>query len=127
MSKVAKGVEVKQTIEATKAKMADTAKEYVPVPVEVDPWTQSFAEPVTTMEDAVATVKSILGGTTENDVQKCKHGDMVWATGTAKGSGKPWAMFKCTVSRQNTQDTQCDPIWYEIKPDGSWGQQVKRG
>ena len=126
MSKVAKGVEVKQTIEATKAKMANTAKEYIPVPVEVDPWTQSFAEPVTTMEDAVATVKSILGGTTENDVQKCKHGDMVWATGTSK-AGKPWAMFKCTVSRQNTQDTQCDPIWYEIKPDGSWGQQVKRG
>lgn len=126
MSKVAKGAEVKQTIEATKAKMADTAKTYVPVPVEEDPWTQSFAAPVTTMEDAVATVKSILGGTTENDVQKCKHGDMVWATGTSK-AGKPWAMFKCTVSRQNTQETQCDPIWYEIKPDGTWGQQVKRG
>ena len=127
MSKVAKGSEVKATIDQTKAKMAETAKTYVPVPVEEDPWTQSFAAPVATMEDAVATVKSILGGTTENDVQKCKHGDMVWASGTAKGSGKPWAHFKCTVSRQNTQETQCDPIWYEIKADGTWGQQVKRG
>jgi hypothetical protein len=126
MSKVAKGAEVKATIEQTKAKMAETATTYVPVAVEEDPWSQSFAAPVQTMEGAVETVKSILGGTTEKDVQKCKHGEMVWATGTSK-AGKPWAHFKCTVSRQNTQETQCDPIWYEIKPDGTWGMQVKRG
>jgi hypothetical protein len=126
MTKVAKGAEVKATIEQTKAKMASTSKEYVPVTKEDDPWTQWEAAPVQTMEGAVETVKSILGGTTEKDIQKCKHGEMVWATGTSK-AGKPWAMFKCTVSRQNTQETQCDPVWYEVKADGTWGQQVKRG
>jgi hypothetical protein len=118
--------EVQDEVAKVKAKMADTSKEYVPVTKEDDPWTQWEAAPVQTMEGAVETVKSILGGTTEKDVQKCKHGEMVWATGTSK-AGKPWAHFKCTVSRQNTQETQCDPIWYEIKPDGTWGMQVKRG
>ena len=126
MQKVQAHNEVKAQVEATKAKMADTSKEYIPVPKEDDPWTVAPAAPVQTMESAVETVKSILGGTTEKDIQKCKHGEMVWATGTSK-AGKPWAHFKCTVSRQNTQETQCDPIWYEIKPDGSWGMQVKRG
>lgn len=115
-----------EVIKETKEKLAQTAKEYVPVAKEDDPWTQTFGAPVQTMESAVETVKSILGGTTEKDVQKCKHGEMVWATGTSK-AGKPWAHFKCTVSRQNTQETQCDPIWYEIKADGTWGMQVKRG
>jgi hypothetical protein len=114
-----------EVIKETKEKLAQTAKEYVPVTKEDDPWTQTFGAPVQTMESAVETVKSILGGTTEKDVQKCKHGEMAWATGTSK-AGKPWAHFKCTVSRQNTQETQCDPIWYEIKPDGTWGMQVKR-
>ena len=115
-----------EVIKETKEKLAQTAKEYVPVAKEDDPWTQTFGAPVQTMESAVETVKSILGGTTEKDIQKCKHGEMVWATGTSK-AGKPWAHFKCTVSRQNTQETQCDPIWYEIKADGTWGMQVKRG
>ena len=126
MQKVKAHEEVRTQVQQVKAKMAETSKEYVPVEAEADPWTQNFAAPVQTMEGAVETVKSILGGTTEKDIQKCKHGEMVWATGTSK-AGKPWAHFKCTVSRQNTQETQCDPIWYEIKPDGTWGQQVKRG
>ena len=127
MSKVAAKAAVTEQVQQVKAKMAETAKEYVPVQKADDPWTQWEAAPAVTMEDAVATVKSVLGGTTEKDIQKCKHGEMVWATGTSKTTGKPWAHFKCTVSRQNTQETQCDPIWYEIKPDGAWGQQVKRG
>jgi hypothetical protein len=60
MAKVAKGVEVKTNIEQVKAKMAKTSGEYVPVPVESDPWSQSFKQshlhrPV---EQAVETVKS---------------------------------------------------------------------
>ena len=129
MGKVARGAEVKATVEATKAKMAETAKEYVPVPVEEDPWSQSFAAPVTTMEEAVATVKSVLGGTTEKDIQRCQHGDMIWKTGTSK-AGKPWAHFKCSAAITRDMpggQVPCDPIWYEIKADGTWGMQVKRG
>lgn len=123
MQKVAKGVEVKETIEATKAKMAETAKEYVPVPVESDPWTQWEASPVVTMEQAVETVKSILGGTTDKDIQRCKHGDMIWKTGTSK-AGKPWGHWRCvnqvTSGMPGADTEKCEPIWYEIAKDGSW-------
>jgi hypothetical protein len=123
MQKVAKGVEVKQTIEATKAKMADTAKEYVPVPVESDPWTQWEAQPVQTMESAVEMVKSVLGGTTDKDIQRCKHGEMIWKTGTSK-AGKPWGHWRCvnqvTSGMPGADTEKCEPIWYEIAKDGSW-------
>ena len=124
MSKVAKGVEVKQTIEATKAKMKETAKEYVPVPVEDDVWTIKDRVPVTTLDDAVAMVKSELGGTTESDIQRCKHGEMIWKTGTGK-NGKQWAHFRCPQQGHPMSDP-CDPIWYEVGSDGKWKQQVKR-
>jgi len=123
MGKVAKGVEVKQTIEATKAKMADTAKEYVPVPVESDPWTQWEAQPVQTMESAVEMVKSVLGGTTDKDIQRCKHGEMIWKTGTSK-AGKPWGHWRCvnqvTSGMPGADTEKCEPIWYEIAKDGTW-------
>jgi hypothetical protein len=123
MQKVAKGVEVKQTIEATKAKMADTAKEYVPVPVESDPWTQWEAQPVQTMESAVEMVKSVLGGTTDKDIQRCKHGEMIWKTGTSK-AGKPWGHWRCvnqvTSGMPGADTEKCEPIWYEIAKDGTW-------
>lgn len=123
MQKVAKGVEIKQTIEATKAKMADTAKEYVPVPVESDPWTQWEAQPVQTMESAVEMVKSVLGGTTDKDIQRCKHGEMIWKTGTSK-AGKPWGHWRCvnqvTSGMPGADTDKCEPIWYEIAKDGTW-------
>jgi hypothetical protein len=123
MQKVAKGVEVKQTIEATKAKMADTAKEYVPVPVESDPWTQWEAQPVQSMESAVEMVKSVLGGTTDKDIQRCKHGEMIWKTGTSK-AGKPWGHWRCvnqvTAGMPGADTEKCEPIWYEIAKDGTW-------
>lgn len=126
MQKVAKGVEVKQTIEATKAKMADTAKEYVPVVKEDDPWTQWEATPPATMETAVEMVKSVLGGTTDSDIQRCKHGEMIWKTGVSKAN-KPWGHWRC--SAQITRDmpggeVPCDPIWYEIQKDGSWAKRA---
>ena len=124
MQKVQAHNEVKANIEQVKAKMADTSKEYVPVPKESDPWTISSAAPVTTMEQAVEMVKDVLGGTPIDE--SCKHGPRVWKTGTSK-AGKPWGHWKCNVSRQNTQEEQCDPIWYEISSDGTWKPQVKRG
>jgi signal recognition particle subunit SEC65 len=120
-------VEAKQAVanqvQQVKAKMAETSTEYIPVPKESDPWTVSSAAPVTTMEQAVETVKAVLGGTPIDE--SCIHGARVWKTGTSK-QGKQYGMWKCNVSRQNTQDEPCDPIWYEISADGTWKPQVKR-
>jgi hypothetical protein len=127
MSKVKAKVEVQSIVQETKAKMADTAKEYVPVPVESDPWNQSFAAPVQTMEQAVSIVKDVLGGTPTDE--SCIHGARVWKTGTSK-AGKQYGMWRCPES--STRDmpggqVPCDPIWYEIAKDGTWKPQVKRG
>ena len=123
MQKVQAHQEVKAKVEEVKAKMADTSKEYVPVPVESDPWTQWEAQPVQTMESAVETVKSILGGTTDKDIQRCKHGEMIWKTGTSK-AGKPWGHWRCvnqvTSGMPGADTEKCDPIWYEIAKDGTW-------
>ena len=127
MTKVAKGVEVKTKVEEVKAKMAQTSGEYVPVPVESDPWNQSFAAPVQTMETAVEMVKSTLGATPVDE--SCIHGARIWKTGTSK-AGKQYGMWRCPES--STRDMPggqqpCDPIWYEIAKDGTWKPQVKHG
>jgi len=123
MTKVQSGAQVKANIEQVKAKMAQTATEYIPVPKEEDPWTVAPASPVSTMESAVETVKSMLGATPVDE--SCIHGARIWKTGTSK-AGKPWGHWKCNVSRQNFTDEPCDPIWYEISADGTWKPQVKR-
>jgi hypothetical protein len=127
MSKVKAKVEVQNIVQETKAKMAETAKEYVPIPVESDPWNQSFAAPVQTMEEAVSMVKDVLGGTATDE--SCIHGARVWKTGTSK-AGKQYGMWRCPET--STRDMPggkipCDPIWYEIAKDGTWKPQVKRG
>lgn len=122
MQKVKAHDEVKATIEQTKAKMAQTSGEYIPVVKEDDPWTIRESTMPPTMGEAVATVKEIIGGQTEKDIPHCQHGEMVWKTGTTK-AGKPWGHFKCTSSRID----QCkDPIWYEIAQDGTWQRQKAR-
>ena len=127
MSKVKAKVEVQSIVQETKAKMANTASEYVPVPKEEDPWTMQVAAPVQTMEAAVETVKAVLGGTQPDE--SCIHGARVWKTGTSK-AGKQYGMWRCPES--STRDmpggqVPCDPIWYEIAKDGTWKPQVKRG
>jgi hypothetical protein len=129
MQKVQAHSDIKAKVEEVKAKMADTSKEYVPVPVESDPWSQSFAAPVQTAEQAVETVKSILGGTTDKDIQRCPHGEMIWKTGQSK-AGKPWGHFRCvnqvTAGMPGASTEKCEPIWYEIAKDGSWQKQVRK-
>ena len=125
MSKVKAKVEVQNIVQETKAKMAQTATEYVPVPKEDDPWAIRPAEPVQTMEGAVEMVKSVLGGTTDSDIQRCPHGEMSWKTGTTK-AGKQWGHWRC-MNHILGEAERCEPVWYEIKPDGTWGKQVKRG
>jgi hypothetical protein len=125
MQKVQRATEVATSIEQVKKKMAQTATEYVPVPKEDDPWAIRPAEPVQTMEGAVEMVKSVLGGTTDSDIQRCPHGEMSWKTGTTK-AGKQWGHWRC-MNHILGEAERCEPVWYEIKPDGTWGKQVKRG
>ena len=123
MSKVAASQQVKANIEQVKAKMADTSKEYIPVPKEDDPWTVAPAAPVQTLEAAVEMVKDVLGGTPVDE--SCIHGARVWKTGTSK-AGKPWGHWKCMAQILGDAE-RCDPIWYEIdKETGQWKPQVKR-
>ena len=127
MSKVKAKVEVQNIVQETKAKMAQTATEYVPVPKEEDPWTMQVAAPVQTMEEAVSMVKDVLGGTATDE--SCIHGARVWKTGTSK-AGKQYGMWRCPET--STRDMPggkipCEPIWYEIAKDGTWKPQVKRG
>lgn len=125
MEEVAK---TSQIVAETKAKMSQTAKEYVPVPKEDDPWTIRDAQPAATADEAVEMVKSIIGGTTEKDIPTCKHGEMFWKTGTTK-AGKPWGHFRCsakvTSGMPGSPADACDPIWYEIAKDGSWQRQTR--
>ena len=122
MTKVATVKKTEAIIDETKAKMAQTSGEYIPVVKEDDPWTIKSSTMPPTMGEAVATVKEIIGGQTEKDIPHCQHGEMVWKTGTTK-AGKPWGHFKCTSSRID----QCkDPIWYEIAQDGTWQRQKAR-
>ena len=126
MSKVKAKVEVQNIVQETKAKMAQTATEYVPVPKEDDPWAIRPAEPVQTMEGAVEMVKSVLGGTTDSDVQRCPHGEMAWKTGTTK-KGALWGHWRC-MNHILGEAERCEPRWYEIdKESGQWKPQVKRG
>ncbi len=123
MAKVNAASQVTQTIQQVKAKMADTSKQYIPVEKASDPWTISNAAPVTTMEQAVETVKDALGGIATDE--SCVHGARVWKTGTTK-AGKPWGHWKC-MGQILGEAERCDPIWYEIdKETGSWKPQVKR-
>lgn len=118
-------VKTQSIVAETKAKMAQTSKEYVPVQKEDDPWTVRTTEPVATMDQAVETVKSILGGTTEKDIQRCAHGDMIWKTGVTK-AGRNWGHWRC-IGKILGEAERCEPIWYEIKSDGTWGKRVERG
>jgi hypothetical protein len=122
MQKVQAHQEVKAKLYEVKAKMAETSQQYIPVEKESDPWTIQTAAPVTTMEQAVETVKAVLGGTPIDE--SCIHGARVWKTGTSK-QNKPWGMWKCMAQIQGDAE-RCDPIWYEISSDGSWKPQVKR-
>ena len=128
MSKVAKGAEVKATIDEVKAKMSQTSGEYIPVAKEDDPWTIKASTMPPTMGEAVATVKEIIGGQTEKDIPRCPHGDMIWKTGQS-GAGKQWGHFKCR-NAVTGELTRCakgdDVIWYEINKEGAWQRQKAR-
>ncbi len=115
MQKVKAHDEVKATIEQTKAKMAQTSGEYIPVVKEDDPWTIKPATMPPTMGEAVATVKEIIGGQTEKDIPRCPHGDMLRKEGTSK-AGKPYCGYVCGSPRKAEQ---CEPKWAKMV-GGKW-------
>ena len=129
MGKVAKSQEQKKAIDEVKAKMADTSGSYIPVVKEDDPWTIKEMTMPPTMGEAVSMVKEIIGGQTEKDIPKCRHGEMAWKTGTTK-AGKPWGHMKCIAAVTGEMSGRCespnDVIWYEIAKDGSWQRQKAR-
>ena len=116
-AKVNKVKERDSMIQETKAKLKETTSEYIPVPKEDDPWTVAPAAPVVTMESAVETVKSILGATPVDE--SCIHGPRQWRTGKSK-AGKDWGHWRC-VNHITGEAERCEPIWYEIKSNGTWG------
>ena len=126
MSKVAAKNVAQSAIEEAKAKMAQTGKEYVPIAKEDDPWTIREAAPATTVDEAVAIVKDIIGGQTERDIPHCKCGkEMVWKTGVGKNN-KPWGHFKCSIWSKSS-GAGCDTVkWYEIAADGTWKPQERK-
>lgn len=126
MSKVAAKSAAQTAIEEAKAKMAQTAKEYVPIAKEDDPWTIREAAPAATVDEAVAMVKEIIGGQTQRDIPVCKCGkEMAWKTGVGKNN-KPWGHFKCSIWSKAT-GSGCDVVtWYEIAADGSWQPQKNK-
>ena len=112
-----------------RTKLAEPQPEkYIPVMKEDDPWTIKTVAMPTTSAEAVAVVKDIIGGTTDKDVPRCEHGEMIWATGTSK-AGKPWGHFKCVGAASGAM-LRCpkgeDILWYEISPQGNWRPQKVR-
>jgi len=61
-----------------------------------------------------------LGGQLVDEKPRCPHGTMVWATGTAKATGKPWAAYKCT---ERIRANQCNPVW-QVMTSSGWKPQV---
>ena len=115
-----------EMMKVVKTQMRDKT-EYIPVAKEDDPWTiKTVAMPITS-EEAVATVKDIIGGTTDKDAPRCRHGEMYWKSGSSKG--KQWGHFKCSAAANGEID-RCDKgqdvIWYEISPQGNWQPQKVR-
>jgi hypothetical protein len=117
-----------EMVKVARTKPAEQQKEYIPVVNEADPWTIKTVAAPTTSAEAVAVVKDIIGGTTDKDVPRCEHGEMVWATGTSK-QGKQWGHFKCVGAASGAM-LRCpkgeDIIWYEISPQGNWRPQKVR-
>jgi hypothetical protein len=114
MSKVQSKNVAQSAIADVKAKMAQTATEYVPVPTE-NPWAIDDGAPVQTIDGAVALLKQEMGARGEGDIPNCTkchdHKPMTWKSGMGK-NGKPYGKFDCWTCK--------DVIWYEVVADGSW-------
>ena len=92
------------------------------LPADVDPWsTKASIEDMATMASSILEIGKSLGGELVAEAPRCAHGTMVWAEGTAKATGKPWAAYKCT---ERVRANQCNPYWHVLGSDGKWKPQV---
>ena len=92
------------------------------LPTDSDPWsTKAAIEDMPTMASAIGEIEQSLGGAQVAAAPRCSHGTMVWAEGTAKATGKPWAAYKCT---EKNRASQCNPYWHVLGSDGKWKPQV---
>ena len=120
-----------EMVKVARTKLAEPQKEYIPVMKEDDPWTiKTVAMPITS-EEAVNTVKEIIGGTTDKDIPNCLCGKQrILRTGTSK-QGKQWAAWDCPFKASNYQVGQqkaCEPdrVWLELNSLGQWQPQKAR-
>ena len=92
------------------------------LPADSDPWsTKASIEDMATMATAVLDISTQLGGELVPETPRCSHGTMIWAEGTAKATGKPWAAYKCT---ERIRANQCNPMWMVMTSSGQWKPQV---
>ena len=92
------------------------------LPADADLWsTKASVEDMSTMASAVLEIGKTLGGEQVAEAPRCPHGTMVWAEGTAKATGKPWAAYKCT---ERIRANQCNPVWHVMTSSGQWKPQV---
>lgn len=92
------------------------------LPASADPWsTKASIEDMATMASAVLEIGKELGGELVAEAPRCAHGTMIWAEGTAKSTGKPWAAYKCT---EKLRANQCNPYWHVLNSSGKWVPQV---
>ena len=92
------------------------------LPTNSDPWsTKASIEDMATMATAVLDISTQLGGELVPETPRCSHGTMIWAEGTAKATGKPWAAYKCT---ERIRANQCNPVWQVMTSSGQWKPQV---
>ena len=120
-----------EMVKVTRAKLSEPKQDYIPVMKEDDPWTIKTVPMPITSEQAVNTVKEIIGGTTDKDIPNCSCGKQrILRTGTAK-TGKQWAAWDCPFKASNYQVGQqkaCEPdrIWLELNSLGQWQPQKAR-
>ena len=97
------------------------------LPATPDPWATLTVTQVahdtgtTALATAVQEIQGQLGGELVAAAPRCAHGTMIWAEGTAKSTGKPWAAYKCT---EKVRANQCNPYWHVLGSDGKWKPQV---
>ena len=120
-----------EMVKVARAKFAEPQQDYIPVMKEDDPWTIKTVPMPITSEQAVNTVKEIIGGTTDKDIPNCLCGKQrILRTGTSK-AGKQWAAWDCPFKASNYQVGQqkpCEPdrIWLELNSLGQWQPQKVR-
>ena len=120
-----------EMVKVTRAKLSEPKQDYIAIVKEDDPWTIKTVAMPTTSAEAVATVKDIIGGTTDKDIPNCLCGKQrILRTGTAK-TGKQWAAWDCPFKASNYQVGQqkaCEPdrVWLELNSNGQWQPQKVR-